>query len=107
MIIAVMLADWKHYINQYSAYSEILCIYLLLVQNENLCSDLTYEICYYCLDDKQTYVLRFESLETCKNLYNALNQLPNESASIDVKNCTNSSELQALLNLKTLTQVCT
>ena len=106
MIIAVMFADWKHYNNQYSAYSDILCIYLLFVQTKNLCSDLTYGIGYYCLDDKQTYVLGFKSLETCEKLRDELNQLPKESASINVNDCLARNELQALLNLETLTQVC-
>lgn len=92
---------------QYSGYSELLCVYLLFVQTENLCSDLTYGIGYYCLNDKQTYMLGFESLETCEKLHDELKQLPKENASIGVNDCPARNELQAMLNLETLTQVCT
>ena len=51
-------------------------------------------------------MIGLESFETCEKLYDELNQLPEENASINVKECTNKNELQALLNLETLTQVC-
>lgn len=57
------------------------------------------------MDDEQTYMLGFQSVEACEKVHDELKDLPQQNASFVVNECSARKELQATLNLETLKQV--
>lgn len=82
------------------------------VQSRNICSDLSYAICHFCLgddnaDNKQTYKIKFQSNTICEEVRGMLSTTSNTIASVTSDECRARAELQVDVILSKLTEVCT
>ena len=76
------------------------------VQSRNICSDLSYAICHFCLGDdnadkKQTYKIKFQSNTICEEVRGMLS-----TTSVTSDECRARAELQVDVILSMLKQVC-
>ena len=77
------------------------------VQSRNICSDLSYAICHFCLgnenaDNKQTYKIKFQSSTICEEVRETLST----TSSVTSDECHARAELQVDVILSMLKQVC-
>ena len=74
---------------------------------KNICHNVSYAIKDFCLDNEQIYECVFQSPEICEKVLEDLEKLPKSNATVNVRDCSGRSRLQAMLNHDALKGVST